>query len=46
MNSAMPVYGLLGVPDRLRAVYPDAEHDFPPGSRTEAYEFLDRMLRP
>jgi acetyl esterase/lipase len=43
--SASPVYRLLGVPDRLEAVHPDAGHDFPPAVRDQAYEFLDRALR-
>jgi fermentation-respiration switch protein FrsA (DUF1100 family) len=44
--SAEPVYRLLGAADRLRAVYPDAEHDFPLAQRTQAYEFLDWLLMP
>jgi hypothetical protein len=44
--SAEPVYGLYGTTDRLRAVYPDAAHDFPTAQREEAYAFLDRLLRP
>jgi fermentation-respiration switch protein FrsA (DUF1100 family) len=43
--AAAPVYQLLGVPDRLQAVYPDAEHDFPPAERIQAYAFLDRILK-
>ena len=43
--SAGPVYRLLGVDDRLRAVHPDAEHDFPPEVRDQAYAFLDRFLK-
>ncbi|SIO64987.1 Acetyl xylan esterase (AXE1) [Singulisphaera sp. GP187] len=42
--AAEPVYRLLGASDRLVAVYPDAEHDFPKSERTRAYEFLDRNL--
>ncbi|WP_406696807.1 alpha/beta fold hydrolase [Singulisphaera sp. Ch08] len=42
--AAEPVYRLLGASDRLVAVYPDAEHDFPQAERTRAYEFLDRNL--
>lgn len=44
MASAAPVYQMFGVPDRLKAVYPDAEHDFPPDQRAEAYRFLDGVL--
>lgn len=42
---ARRVYELYGVPERLRIAYPDAEHDFPPDIREEAYRFLDRWLR-
>ena len=45
IDSARPVYELLGASDRLRAVYPDAEHDFPARAHSEAYEFLDRVLK-
>jgi pimeloyl-ACP methyl ester carboxylesterase len=43
--AAAEVYELLGAADRLRAVYPDAAHDFPAPQRAEAYAFLDRILR-
>ena len=43
--SARPVYELLGAPDRLAAVHPDAEHTFPQAVRAQGYEFLDRVLR-
>ncbi len=43
--AARRVYELLGAPNNLRATYPDAEHDFPPTVRQEAYRFLDRFLR-
>jgi dienelactone hydrolase len=45
ITAAQPVYALLGVPDRLAAVYPDAQHTFPQAVRIQAYEFLDRYLR-
>jgi dienelactone hydrolase len=45
ITAAEPVYELLGVPDRLTAVYPDAQHAFPQAVRTQAYAFLDRHLR-
>jgi pimeloyl-ACP methyl ester carboxylesterase len=45
LDAARPVYQLLGVPDRLVAAYPDAEHTFPQAVREQAYEFLDRRLR-
>jgi dienelactone hydrolase len=46
LDSAATVYRLLDVPDRLRAAYPDAEHDFPPREREQAYQFLDSFLKP
>jgi len=46
INSAKPVYDLLGASDRVKAIYPDAAHDFPPDARRQAYEFLDAILRP
>lgn len=45
IDAARPVYQLLGVPDRLTADYPDAQHTFPQAVRERAYEFLDRQLR-
>jgi len=43
--SAMPIYALHGVADRLHANYPDCGHDFPIDVREVAYNFLDRYLR-
>ena len=43
--AANPVYDLLGVGDNLKAVYPDAQHDFPPEIRRQAYEFIDDVLK-
>lgn len=37
-------YGLLGAKDSLRAVHPDAAHDFPQEIRGQAYEFLEKAL--
>ena len=45
IEAAMPVYALFGQPERLVAVYPDAEHDFPPEQRQAAYRFLDGILK-
>lgn len=42
--SARAVYRLLGVDDRLVAVYPPGEHGFPIEWRQESYRFIDRML--
>jgi hypothetical protein len=44
--AAEPVYELLGARDRLRAVYPDAGHDFPKDARAAAYAWLDQWLKP
>jgi dienelactone hydrolase len=42
--AARPVFELLGAADKLVAIYPDAEHDFPPESREAAYRSIDRWL--
>lgn len=44
VDAARPVYTLLGAADKLSAIYPDAEHDFPPPARAEAYAWFDRWL--
>jgi pimeloyl-ACP methyl ester carboxylesterase len=44
INSARPVYQLLSEENRLVALYPDAEHEFPREIRLQAYEFLDQQL--
>jgi neutral ceramidase len=38
------VYELHGAKNRFVVEYPDAQHDFPPATRMQAYEFLDRVL--
>lgn len=43
--SAEPVYALFEAADDLKAIYPDAGHDFPPEARETAYRFLDRHLQ-
>lgn len=45
VTAAAPVYKLLGAPDRVEVVHPDAGHDFPPDVRLKAYAFIDRHLR-
>jgi putative membrane-bound dehydrogenase-like protein len=42
--AAQPVFELLGASDRLKVVYPDCPHDFPPAVRQQAYAFLDKAL--
>jgi dienelactone hydrolase len=45
VDAAMPVYTrIFHAPDRLTTVYPDAEHDFPPDVRAQAYAFLDHWV--
>jgi len=46
MAAAQPIYSLHGRPDHLQASYPDSPHDFPPATRRQAFEFLDRHLKP
>ena len=42
--AAQPVFDLLGASDRLKVIYPDIGHDFPPDVRQQAYAFLDKAL--
>lgn len=45
VRSAKPIFDqIYHRPDRLVVVHPDAEHDFPPDTRQQAYAFLDRVL--
>lgn len=44
--AATQVYGLLGASDRIVAVYPPGGHGFPKEARQEAYELVDRVLKP
>ncbi|WP_198674059.1 alpha/beta hydrolase [Chitinophaga alhagiae] len=41
---AAPVYDLFNATQQLQVRYPEAEHDFPPAQRLEAYRFMDRAL--
>jgi dienelactone hydrolase len=43
---ARRVYGLYDKFMNLRVAYPDADHDFPPAVREEAFRFLDSHLMP
>ena len=44
--AALPVYdSVFRARGRLEAIYPKAEHSFPPEARRAAYAFLDRWLR-
>ena len=44
--AAEPAYKELKAADNLKAIYPDAAHDFPEESRKIAYEFIDKHLKP
>lgn len=44
VKAAKTVYALYGAEDRMQAVYPDAEHDFPEEARLRAYALLDRVF--
>ncbi len=44
VSSAAEVYGLAQVANRLAAIYPDAEHDFPLAARQAAYAWLEHWL--
>lgn len=46
MQAATTVYDLHGQRDRLQAIFPDCPHDFPKDARRQAYEFLDKYLKP
>jgi dienelactone hydrolase len=46
MAAAEPAYKALGKAENLKAVYPDAAHDFPEEGRKAAYEFMDKHLKP
>ncbi|HEV3437168.1 MAG TPA: alpha/beta fold hydrolase [Gemmata sp.] len=43
--AAEPAYKALRAADNLKAIYPDAQHDFPEEGRKVAYEFLDKHLQ-
>ncbi len=44
--AAKPVFEFHGVADNLRVAHPDCEHDFPDDLRAQAYELIDKVLRP
>lgn len=45
MKNASAVYNFLGAKKSPEGHYPDSGHDFPPDIRTEAYQFIDRILK-
>jgi hypothetical protein len=46
LAAAEPAYRALNAAGNLKAVHPDAGHDFPEDGRKAAYEFLDKYLKP
>jgi pimeloyl-ACP methyl ester carboxylesterase len=44
LESARESYREFDAEDRLQAIHPDCEHDFPAEARDAAYAFLDRWL--
>ncbi len=44
LDAAGPVYERLEAGDKLVAAFPNAEHDFPPAVREQAYRFLEEQL--
>jgi len=44
IESASAVYRFLHVPGNLQVFYPNAEHDFPPEIRQQAYQLLDSVF--
>jgi pimeloyl-ACP methyl ester carboxylesterase len=42
--AASEVYRFLEAEDNLQVRYPQAEHDFPPEVRLQAYRFIDKIL--
>ncbi|MDB6137782.1 MAG: hypothetical protein JWO94_854, partial [Verrucomicrobiaceae bacterium] len=44
--AAVPVFKLLHGDGRLVVEHPDTEHDFSDGPRHDAYDFIDRVLKP
>ncbi len=44
VTAALPVYRLYGAEDRLLAVYPETEHDFPDAERMQAYGCIRNVL--
>ena len=45
IKAATPAYRLLGAEEQLKAIYPDAGHDFPDEARATAYAWFDRWLK-
>jgi hypothetical protein len=44
IQEATKIYRLHSAEDRIKAIYPQSAHDFPPDSREQAYQFIDQIL--
>ena len=44
ISEALEVYHFFKAEDHLQVRYPQAEHDFPPETRLEAFHFIDKVL--
>lgn len=45
MNNVEPVYAMNGIANMIKAVYPDAGHEWPEEQRDQAYAFIDNILK-
>ncbi|MDD2476181.1 MAG: alpha/beta fold hydrolase [Dysgonamonadaceae bacterium] len=45
INHLQKVYDFMKASENIKAVYPDAGHDFPSDTREEAYIFIDKYLK-
>jgi dienelactone hydrolase len=45
LQAVTPVYEKLKAADKLKAIHPDAGHEWPEAARTDAYEFVDGVLK-
>jgi len=45
IRAAKPIYAMYGAENKLVAIYPGAEHDFPDQAREQAYALIDMALR-
>ena len=44
VRAAAPVFAILHAQAPVEAIYPDAQHDFPPEARAQAYRFIESVL--
>ena len=45
MDEVSKVYRFLGAGNKIKVLYPDSKHDFPPEVRMKAYQFIDKVLK-